>query len=58
MTLKTFWVYGDHAGVKYPVHNFPTRAEAEQYASEYAREKPDEYQEITIEEGEKDKPAY
>jgi len=58
MTFKTFWVYGNHAGIKEPIFQALTRAEAEQYASEYVRKKPDEYQEITIEEGEKDKPDY
>ncbi|MCZ7443077.1 hypothetical protein G6M17_07860 [Agrobacterium tumefaciens] len=58
MTDKAFWVYGDHAGVKEPIYQSPDRKKAEQWAKDYARDNPDIYQEISIEEGSKDKPAY
>ncbi len=58
MTDKAFWVYGNHAGVKEPIFQAFSRNEAEQWIRDYERDNPDIYQEISIEEGSKDKPAY
>ena len=58
MTDKAFWVYGDHAGVKEPIFQAFSRNEAKQWAKDYARDNPDEFQAITIEEGDKEKSAY
>ena len=58
MTDKAFWVYGNHAGVKDPIYRASSQNEAEQWAKNYVRDNPDVYQEITIEEGDKDKSAY
>lgn len=58
MSFNVFWVYGEHAGVKYPIGEFPDRSTAEQFVPEYARKKPDEFERFFIEETEKRKPAY